>query len=72
MKRTQNVAKSLATPLRVTYGLCIPSSCSIGNLQKLWDYMETTFRIPVHLTFRNLLCKRADQKMEIYFHDKCI
>ncbi|CAH1957146.1 unnamed protein product [Acanthoscelides obtectus] len=57
--------------LRMTYGLCIPRSCSIANLQKLWDYLEITFRIPVHLLFLDSLCDTADN-MKIYFHDICI
>ncbi|VEN37617.1 unnamed protein product [Callosobruchus maculatus] len=71
MKRRYQMS-DLVKFLRATFGLCIPNSCSISNLQKLWDYIEITFRVPVHMHFMNVLCNTADKTMEIYSHDKCI
>ncbi|XP_057670643.1 nose resistant to fluoxetine protein 6-like [Diorhabda carinulata] len=54
--------------MKVNYGLCIPHTCSIENLQNIWDYIENTFRLPVHMHFTDMMCRsrlKSDSSFEI-------
>ncbi|KAG5865625.1 hypothetical protein JTB14_005030, partial [Gonioctena quinquepunctata] len=57
---------------KVTYGICIPDSCSLGNLQELWDYLEVTFRLPIHFHFQDVMCSSKGKEVEAYVVDKYI
>ncbi|CAH1104896.1 unnamed protein product [Psylliodes chrysocephalus] len=54
--KTSSQISDVLKNIKMSYGICIPDSCSIGNLQTLWDYVEYTFRIPVHLNFFDTMC----------------
>ncbi|KAJ8953084.1 hypothetical protein NQ318_013426 [Aromia moschata] len=51
---------------KMTYGLCIPKSCSISYLQNIWDYAEHTFGIPFHIHFLDVLCAYKDMMKKKY------
>ncbi|CAG9820129.1 unnamed protein product [Phaedon cochleariae] len=53
--------------VKMSYGLCIPDSCSIGNLQAIWDYVEHTFRLPVHVQFSDQLCRSKEKAIDNIF-----
>lgn len=62
LERYQNILKTV----KISYGLCIPKSCSIENLQTIWDYLEHSLKIPVHAAFVELLCSTKDKEVEPY------
>ncbi|XP_074037585.1 nose resistant to fluoxetine protein 6 isoform X1 [Leptinotarsa decemlineata] len=58
--------------IKLHYGICIPHSCSIGNLQNIWDYIEHSFRVPAHVDFQDMMCRMKGKYVEPYFIDKYI
>ncbi|KAF7284740.1 hypothetical protein GWI33_021610 [Rhynchophorus ferrugineus] len=42
--------------VNIIYGVCLPKSCSTTNIQKLWNYIENTLKIPLHVTLNDNLC----------------
>ncbi|XP_074037523.1 nose resistant to fluoxetine protein 6 isoform X2 [Leptinotarsa decemlineata] len=65
-------SKTFLKVIRLHYGICIPHSCSIGNLQSIWDYIEHTFKAPIHVNFQDMMCRVKGKEVEPYFFDKYI
>ncbi|XP_050313524.1 nose resistant to fluoxetine protein 6-like isoform X2 [Anthonomus grandis grandis] len=42
--------------VKVVYGICLPKSCKADSIQKLWNYIEYTFRLPVHISTSDDFC----------------
>ncbi|KAJ8922594.1 hypothetical protein NQ315_007624 [Exocentrus adspersus] len=59
--------KNIIKLVKVTHGVCIPASCTVGNLQDMWNYMEHTFRIPFHVALVDTMCRNRDKPVEPYF-----
>ncbi|XP_018573256.1 uncharacterized protein LOC108912502 [Anoplophora glabripennis] len=64
--------KEMIKMMKVTFGLCLPASCTIGNLQSLWNHMEHVFRAPVHLSFEDVLCRTKDKPIDPYPMDEYV
>lgn len=43
--------------VKITYGFCMPSSCSIESLRSLWKYFEFTFKPGFSLEFYDIMCE---------------
>ena len=44
------------------YGVCLPKSCSVSNLSKIWSVLEKLYRPPFQAKFSNDLCYYKGQK----------
>ncbi|CAG9854231.1 unnamed protein product [Phyllotreta striolata] len=62
--KTSNQTADLLRAFKVSYGVCVPHSCTIGNIQKLWDYFEHAFGFPLHFNFVNEMCSTKNSKIE--------
>ncbi|XP_030760936.1 nose resistant to fluoxetine protein 6-like [Sitophilus oryzae] len=58
--------------IKVIFGVCLPKSCSTANLQKLWNYIEHTFHIPVHVTVDDHLCSYKGKVPFVYDFDSYV
>ncbi|XP_044749794.1 uncharacterized protein LOC123310390 [Coccinella septempunctata] len=47
--------------LKMSYGICLPSSCSLDNIQTLWEYIEMSLSPPFEIQFNDLLCDYKDK-----------
>lgn len=55
---------------KLTFGICLPRTCSIENLQKIWDHIENLLNFSVHMHFYDLLCSYENKPVEVYYFDR--
>ncbi|KAJ3647366.1 hypothetical protein Zmor_019246 [Zophobas morio] len=63
-------------------GICVPKSCTLGDLETLTGHVESKFKIPIHLSFREELCVYKNKSIKInkldllglhcFFYSSCI
>ena len=46
-------------------GICVPKSCTLGDLETLTGHVESKFKIPIHLSFREELCIYKNKPIKI-------
>ncbi|KAJ3647362.1 hypothetical protein Zmor_019244 [Zophobas morio] len=46
-------------------GICVPKSCTLEDLETLTGHVESKFKIPIHLSFREELCLYKNKSAKI-------
>uniref|UniRef100_A0A6P7FB36 Nose resistant to fluoxetine protein 6-like n=1 Tax=Diabrotica virgifera virgifera TaxID=50390 RepID=A0A6P7FB36_DIAVI len=68
IKTSENTEEFLKF-IKMTYGICIPRTCSINNLQSIWNYIENTFYTPIRVNFYDTMCTTKFKKVYPLFTD---
>lgn len=51
------------------WGLCVPTVCSVKDLQNIWDFTEKRYEIKFHLLFIEERCSSKHTRNEITLLD---
>ncbi|CAG9768851.1 unnamed protein product [Ceutorhynchus assimilis] len=58
--------------VKMIYGICIPKSCSAESIQKLWNYAEFAFRLPIHVSTGDNFCTYKGKVPFAYSFDETV
>ncbi|XP_066139073.1 nose resistant to fluoxetine protein 6-like [Euwallacea fornicatus] len=48
--------KKILGLFRMNHGICLPKSCSAESIQKLWNYVEYSLKLPLHVSIKDDFC----------------
>lgn len=52
--------------MKITFGVCIPKSCTFDDMNQVWEVFEKVFNLPIHVSFYDELCNYEGKSLEPY------
>ncbi|CAH1160119.1 unnamed protein product [Phaedon cochleariae] len=58
--------------MKISYGLCIPHSCSSDNLRNISQHAENTLKLPIRTDIYDYNCRNEEKAILPFYEDKYI